>query len=154
MSKMHDDVRVFHRKFDLGLKDKPGHLTKRELTERFDAMQGTLDKFVLACGCVVSTEEGGYSVDDPQDLIGQADALVGLVYQAMGAAVALGLPWDKLWDDVHRANMAKTRDKTGESSKLKTPEGWQAPYTEFIMHQAGYTKERPQPKEVAHADHL
>lgn len=43
------------------------------------------------------------------DVVGMADALVDLVYVALGAAHFLGLPWEQLWNEVHRANMKKER---------------------------------------------
>jgi predicted HAD superfamily Cof-like phosphohydrolase len=67
------------------------------------------------------------------DLEAQADSLVDLVYFALGTAAMMGLPFDRLFVEVHRANMAKVRVESTEESKrlnkldVKKPEGWQPP---------------------------
>lgn len=43
------------------------------------------------------------------DLPGAADALIDLVYVALGTAHLHHLPWQELFDTVHRANMQKVR---------------------------------------------
>jgi predicted HAD superfamily Cof-like phosphohydrolase len=56
----------------------------------------------------------------------------------------MGLPWDELWDDVHRANMAKERGvgKRGHAVDCVKPVGWTPPKTEKILQQAGYCLEK------------
>lgn len=44
---------------------------------------------------------------DKGDLIGIADALADLAYVVVGAAVAFGIPLDRVFDEVHRSNMSK-----------------------------------------------
>jgi len=63
-----------------------------------------------------------------QDLPGAADSLVDLVYFALGTAVMMGLPWEKIWHVVHKANMSKFTgtDKYGVSGIIK-PFGWVSP---------------------------
>lgn len=63
------------------------------------------------------------------DLVGAADALVDLVYVAMGTAYEMGLPFDELWRIVHHANMSKRRgmSKRGFAFDLVKPEGWVDP---------------------------
>jgi predicted HAD superfamily Cof-like phosphohydrolase len=70
-----------------------------------------------------------------------ADALVDLVYVAKGTAVMMGLPWQELWDDVHRANTAKERGigKRGHKIDLIKPAGWHPPQTLKVLSKAGYT---------------
>jgi NTP pyrophosphatase (non-canonical NTP hydrolase) len=41
------------------------------------------------------------------DLVGMADALADILYVTYGALAALGLPGDKLFEEVHRSNMSK-----------------------------------------------
>lgn len=58
------------------------------------------------------------------------DALVDLVYVAMGTADMMGLPWEEGWRRVHAANMGKKPGvKTGRSGgpDAVKPEGWRAP---------------------------
>lgn len=126
-SKEFRDVRAFSEKFGLLHHDTPGHLTGRKLVERVEFLSEELTEFIDACA--------------GQSLAGQADALVDLVYVAMGTAVMLGLPWDELWDDVQRANMEKERGvgKRGHLVDLVKPKGWRPPYTKEILMSHGYT---------------
>lgn len=60
-----------------------------------------------------------------------ADALADLVVVIVGMALELGLPLDRVWDEVHRANMAKVGPDgkvmyRGDGKVLK-PEGWTPP---------------------------
>jgi predicted HAD superfamily Cof-like phosphohydrolase len=148
------DVYDFHRKFELMASVTPRHLTKRKLKERVEFMLEELQEFASACGLYIGAGETGFTqvgvydlnemADEPvdQDLGDQADALVDLVYVALGSAVMLGLPWDALWSDVQRANMTKVRGIThrGHAVDVKKPEGWQPPKTEEILKAAGYDR--------------
>lgn len=124
---MFEDVKAFHRKFGLLVSETPTHLTRRKLAERVECLQEELNEFADA--------------SEAQDLEGQADALVDLVYFALGTAVMLGLPWKQLWKDVHRANMAKERGTTrrGHKVDVRKPEGWVGPQGLKILQAAGYT---------------
>lgn len=126
---MFKDVRDFHQKFGLLCHDTPWHLSRRKLSERIEFLSEELNEFIEAC--------------KTQDLAEQADALVDLVYVALGTAVMLGLPWDELWADVQRANMAKVRGvgKRGHAVDCVKPLGWRPPMTNHILAQAGYQLE-------------
>lgn len=125
-----EDVKAFHRKFDLiHFEDtKPRHLTKRKLMERIECMREELLEFNQAA--------------QKQDLVAQADALVDLVYFAIGTAVQLNLPWDELWADVQRANISKERGvgKRGHAVDVIKPPGWQGPRGDSILAFHGYDR--------------
>jgi len=123
---MFKDVKDFHEKFGFLIGATPQHLTKRKLRQRRDFMAEELGEFTEAL--------------ESQDLAEMADALVDLVYVALGTAVSLGLPWDKLWADVHRANMAKVRGMTarGYGADVKKPPGWVPPEGLAILKANGY----------------
>ena len=125
---MFNDVREFAEKMKFMVGDEPRHLTTRKLMER----QALLD------------EEVGELRDaiDQQDLVEIADALVDIVYVALGTAVALGLPWEELWDDVHRANMAKRAGITPRGPDALKPMGWRGPMTKEILLGAGYDRRK------------
>lgn len=127
-----EDVRDFQEKFGQLLSTDPRHLTQRKLMERWEFLNEELEEFRLAV--------------DTQDLAGQADALVDLVYVALGTANMLGLPWQDLWEDVHRANMAKERGvgKRGHLVDCIKPPGWKGPRTEDILREHGYVGHFPQ----------
>lgn len=63
------------------------------------------------------------------DLVGAADALADIIYFAYGGAVAMGLPFDKIWETVHQANMRKAYgvNKRGLVGDAVKPNGWVDP---------------------------
>lgn len=141
-SKEFGDVLAFHRKFGLLNFEKPGHLTTGKLRERIEFLREEFEEFIEGCGMVID-EDGCLLTahgEPRQDLAKQADALVDLVYVAMGTAVMMGLPWDWLWNDVQRANLSKERGMTkrGHAVDVTKPPGWQGPETQRILDIAGY----------------
>jgi len=123
-----EEVRQFQLKFGFLQHQHPVHVKRHRLLERVDCMAEELLEFRQAV--------------DTQDLEGQADALIDLVYFAKGTAVMLGLPWEPLWRDVHRANLTKERGvtKRGHAYDTVKPPGWQGPTTRQILHRAGYRR--------------
>jgi predicted HAD superfamily Cof-like phosphohydrolase len=69
------------------------------------------------------------------DVAGVADALVDLVYVALGTAHMYGIPFDDVFAEVQRANMSKERasgacdyrSKRGSNLDVVKPEGWIPP---------------------------
>jgi predicted HAD superfamily Cof-like phosphohydrolase len=113
------DVKDFQTNFEVPMADKPTLLDPSTFLFRSKFMQEELNEFNeshLLC-----------------DLEGCADALVDLVYVAHGTALMMGIPWQKIWDEVQRANMSKVRATSEDQSKRKStldvikPEGWIAP---------------------------
>lgn len=131
----YDDVYEFHEKFDHLRGTKPRFLTQRKLQERLEFLSEELVEFAEACGFNPQTGQ----LEGKQDIAEQADALVDLVYVAMGTAVMMGLPWQQLWDDVQRANMSKVRGvgKRGHEVDCVKPEGWVGPKTLEILTKYG-----------------
>lgn len=72
-----------------------------------------------------------------QDIPAIADALIDIVYFVKGTSVALGLPWEEMWDAVHEANMSKVagKSKRGLADDASKPVDWQAPdLATLILH--------------------
>lgn len=69
------------------------------------------------------------------DLPGAVDALVDLIYVAMGRLLEMGIPPSEAWDPVQRANMAKERGMThrGSDTDAAKPEGWLPPDHESLI---------------------
>ena len=69
-------------------------------------------------------------VDDLEETL---DALVDIVYVALGTAWLLNLDFEYAWHLVHEANMKKIRvdcaadSKRGSAFDVKKPDGWQKP---------------------------
>lgn len=132
-----DDVREFHRFFGHSVAMIPQLLSDERINNRYQWMQEELREFHEAM-C-------------KKDITEMADALVDLVYFAIGTAVEMGIPFDQVWELVHKANMAKAmkprhhpqcpliiewthpeRCTCGavvykEDGKTAKPEGWKAP---------------------------
>ena len=124
----HNDLLNFHLKFGLLPRVRGPHRLDVDLFNlRRNHMLEELEEFRLAWS--------------DHDLPGQADALVDLVYVAIGTAVVMDLPFDRLWFAVHQANMQKERVSHASQSKRKhsfdvvKPPGWVAPDIEGILKQ-------------------
>lgn len=130
MSSNFDDVYDFHEKFNQLRSRTPRRLAVRKLVERVEFMHEELEEFIAAC------EES----DDEK----MFDALIDLVYVAMGTAVMLGYPWQAGWDEVQRANMAKEIGPThrGHSSDVRKPEGWKPPNLTAVLFEARFDRRR------------
>lgn len=50
-----------------------------------------------------------------------------MIYVLVGAALAFGIPLDRVWSEVQRANMAKLGGARRADGKILKPEGWQPP---------------------------
>lgn len=147
----HEDVEDFNKKFGFLIGDRPRKLTPDKLKERVEFLYEEFSEFMSGCGFAMSVKDPDHPIFgsdgevsfhqiDDQDIEEQADALIDIVYIAMGTAVMMGLPWQELWDDVHRANMSKVRGvtKRGHSTDCSKPEGWIGPKTVEILIKHGY----------------
>ena len=84
----------------------------------------------------------GYALNDHAQM---ADALVDLVYVAMGFAQVMGYPWQEIWDAVQKANMSKRRahadghdSKRASSFDIVKPPGFVPPPVARILKQHGF----------------
>jgi len=119
MSKLVGDVVDFFKKFDIMYNDKPRLLPKDLYEFRKTFLFEELNEYIESC------EKG--------DLEGALDALVDLVYVAIGTAIFHGFDFDRAWDIVHATNMTKVKAKSETESKRNSiydivkPEGWKKP---------------------------
>jgi predicted HAD superfamily Cof-like phosphohydrolase len=128
-----EDVGDFHRKFDLHTSDRdPGPIdVTTELVEfRVRFLTEELDEF-----------RDGIALGDHAQMF---DALIDLVYVAMGTAHLFGYPWQEGWDEVQRANMMKLRATTADQSLrggtwdvVKGPD-WTPPDIAGILKEVGF----------------
>lgn len=132
-----DDVGLFHSKFGLPFVDTPQNIAgPREVDEelmrfRIKFMREELQEF-----------EDAYATGDEA---GMFDALLDLVYVAMGTAHLRGYPWKSGWDEVQRANMTKERaapdgsnSKRGSSWDVVKPDGWTPPRIDEVLAMFGF----------------
>lgn len=131
-----NDVQAFHEKFNVPRAERPSFLPYDLLQFRMKFMLEELNEFNHATGGLFTILVDQHKTVDPLHLLNMeeaADALVDLVYVALGTADMMGLPWQKLWNEVQRANMAKERAARAEQSKRGTvydvikPHDWVKP---------------------------
>lgn len=130
-------VGSFHRKFGLPIAGESAdpHVISRDVAAfRWRFLMEEMGELLTAM--------------NRDDLPGIADALVDLVYVALGTAHYYGLPWEDLFAEVQRANMTKERAASdGSNSKRSSaldvikPPGWQPPQLAPILERYGWTKE-------------
>ncbi|MGA8943887.1 MAG: HAD family hydrolase [Thermoactinomyces sp.] len=108
-------VKEFHQAFSVPAGDKPARLPADRVTKRFAWMKEELDEFA--------------SADSVED---QTDAMIDLIYLALGTLVEMGVKPERLFQIVHEANMSKlwadgkvhVRDSDG---KVIKPPHWRDP---------------------------
>ena len=128
MSQNYEDVVKFADKFGIPRLAKPGLLDDNTFCFRVGHLREEVEEFTEA-HC-----DG--------DLEAAADALADLVYVAIGTAVCMGIPWDRVWDEVQRANMEKVRARTAGDSKrgnaldVVKPAGWRKPDHSWLVRKA------------------
>ena len=106
-------VKDFHKAFGHPIADKPTEMKFGRKATRRRWMTEELDEFLVA-----------------RDIYGQTDAMIDLIYFALGTLVELGIPPAEVFKVVQDANMAKLHDgepKYREDGKIIKPEGWQPP---------------------------
>lgn len=120
---MFDAVGEFRAKMQLPMSNSP-HLLSPEETSYFARfIMEELSEYLRA--------------NEEQNLVGAADAIVDLVYVALGAAHAMGLPFNELFKVVHKANLKKEpanefcRSIRGNQYDVIKPVGWEAPEPEM-----------------------
>ena len=113
------DILEFHQKFQLPLPSSPKPLPKDLAEFRLKFLNEELNEYERALQLA--------------DYEGQLDALVDLVYVAMGTAAMQGYNFAEAWRRVHAANMSKVRAKSKDHSKRNSeydvvkPKDWKAP---------------------------
>jgi predicted HAD superfamily Cof-like phosphohydrolase len=124
---MYNDVGSFHKKFDLPVAGGAPHIVPHRIA-LFRLMFLQEELMELTKGVM------------KDDLPAIADALVDLVYVALGTAHYYGLPWEALWDEVQRANMKKERAAADGSNSSREngldvikPKGWEPPDISGIL---------------------
>lgn len=131
-----DDVGRFHERFGLHnttfAKAGPRRWDRALLDYRVRFLEEELKEFKDA---MVQHDDAG-----------MFDALLDLVYVAMGTAHLQGYPWEEGWNKVQEANMAKVRaqadgsdSKRGSSFDVVKPDGWTAPDIEELLRSYGFT---------------
>lgn len=111
-------VRDFHKAFGHPTLDIPTMIEPERAKARADWKNEEVQEFLEAT-----------------DVVGQADAMIDLIYFALGSLVEMGVRPDRLFDIVQEANMGKLHEVDGkmvavyrEDGKVKKPENWEADF--------------------------
>ena len=90
MNKEWYDVKEFHEKFGHPVGDKPAFMNKERALKRYKWMLEEINEFIEA-----------------DEVVEQADAMIDVMYFALGTLVEMGIKPDSLFEIVQEANMAK-----------------------------------------------
>ena len=121
------DIDSFHKKFKFEKNDNVGIPDDNELVNfRTSFLLEELTEYTQAI--------------TKKDTAAALDALVDIVYIALGTAWLFNLPFEKAWNEVQKANMSKIRTKSkskkrGTSFDVVKPKGWIAPDIEQIIEE-------------------
>lgn len=109
-------VRDFHIQGHHPAPELPTILTSDRVIPRANWMREEIDEFEAA-----------------ESLVDQADAIIDLIYFALGSLVEMGVDSETLFDIVHRANMRKlaNRATVRADGKIQKPADWVSPESEI-----------------------
>ena len=115
MKKEWNDVREFHDKFGHPVASEPKMIDKKRALSRAKWRNEEVAEFLIA-----------------DNIYEQADAMIDLMYFALGTMVEMGLEADELFSTVQQANMAKLWPDgkphyNPKDGKVIKPEGWEDP---------------------------
>ena len=121
------DIDTFHKKYKFEKNDKVGIPEDNELVNfRTSFLVEELAEYTQAI--------------TKKDSAAALDALVDIVYIALGTAWLFNLPFEKAWKEVQTANMKKIRAKSkskkrGTAFDVIKPKGWKAPNIDQIVEE-------------------
>lgn len=139
------DVKEFHDRFNLPRR-KPGEPFNREI-------------ILFRLGFLLEELQELSEALNNDDYAKATDALVDLIYVALGTALIFSLPFEDAWDEVHRANMRKVglvssrQSKRGSILDIGKPKDWVAPDIEQFLEPAD-KKRRKQASQLDLVDYL
>lgn len=128
-SRLMKDIDSFHKKFKRKAPKAPQLLPLAEFEFRLGFLQEEIDELAKA-----------YAAKDLENF---ADAWVDIVYVALGGAHLSGLPFDKLWAEVHKANMKKkkaivaSQSTRGYACDIVKPKSWRPPELAKVLRSHG-----------------
>ena len=115
LANAYDDVKEFHERFGHPAREAPTLLTAERAAARASWMQEEVAEFLAA-----------------QNVSDQADAMIDLIYFALGTMVEMGVRPEKLFEIVHGANMQKLwpdgKPRYRDDGKTIKPPSWVDPY--------------------------
>ena len=127
MNKEWEKVKLFHDKFGHPSSDRPAFIPKERAKDRAKWLMEEIAEFLVA-----------------PDIYEQADAMIDLIYFALGTLVEMGIKPDELFDIIQKANMEKLGEDgkpiyNPKDGKIMKPQHWEDPapkikHTSIIYH--------------------
>lgn len=115
MNKEWDAVREFHIKFGHPVADKPQQMSEERAKKRYNWMLEEINEFIEA-----------------DEIVEQADAMIDVIYFALGTLVEMGIQPDTLFQIVQDANMSKLwpdgKPHYNAEGKTIKPSTWEDPH--------------------------
>ncbi len=109
-----EKVKTFHETFDSPVGKEPSMVGQERAEARASWMREEVQEFL-----------------DSRNVYDQADAMIDLIYFALGTLVEMGIPPEGLFDAVQEANMNKLwpdgKPRFREDGKIIKPGGWRPP---------------------------
>tara|TARA_R100000742_G_C4254894_1_gene72887 strand:+ start:290 stop:913 length:624 start_codon:yes stop_codon:yes gene_type:complete len=103
--------------------------------KEMEFIQGTLDEEIDELVSAYHNKDYGE----------MGDALIDLIYFALGHAYRMGIPFETMWKEVHEANMNKKVAKTVRGEKdAEKPADWVAPNHNWIENMSDLFKDATQ----------
>jgi predicted HAD superfamily Cof-like phosphohydrolase len=139
------DIEDFHKKFDITYRGPPRYLPEDLLHFRLKFMAEELCEYASVLDVTKSLIQAALIEKSDARLTllhDEFDALIDLVYVAIGTSHLQGFKFREGWARVHRANMAKRRatsstDSTrGHIADVVKPEGWTPPSLTDLVREA------------------
>ncbi len=132
MKKEWSDVKEFHDKFGHPCPEQPTMLDKKRALSRAKWMNEEVAEFLIA-----------------DNIYEQADAMIDLLYFALGTMVEMGLEPDELFAIVQEANMSKLWPDgkphyNPKDGKVIKPEGWEDPTPKIKSYIDAYVASKKQ----------
>lgn len=113
-----EQVKAFHQAFNHPVSDTPVSLTEDRANKRYKWMLEEINEFLVAV--------------KNQDIVEQADAMIDVMYFALGTLVEMGVRPGELFEVVQEANMSKIwpdgKPHYNEMGKVIKPAGWKDPH--------------------------
>lgn len=115
MNRAWEKVYQFHQAFSVPYQDRPTFLPPDRVKKRAEWMIEEIKEFQAS-----------------QTVTAQADAMIDLMYFAMGTLVEMGVRPERLFEIVHQANMSKLWENgkpryRASDGKIIKPPKWQPP---------------------------